>query len=94
MAANNRIISAGLVGSFIHLRQKNAIKHYLNMSIDHPNHIEIVIILAKWVDQSFRHFEPTHVEEKLQHWHKRETEYQSIHVLFMHFNELVSNHCD
>ena len=31
-----------------------------------PPYLEIIVVLPKWIDQGLCHFQPTHVEKKLQ----------------------------
>lgn len=39
------------------------------MPIDEPVELDVVVILAEWVDQHLGHFQPPHVETKLQQKH-------------------------
>jgi hypothetical protein len=38
---------------------------YLEISINQPVSFKVVIVFAKRIDQTFGHFQPSHVEEKL-----------------------------
>ena len=39
---------------------------YLQVPVNQPVHLEVIIIFTKWVYQSLRHLEPAHVEEELE----------------------------
>ena len=39
---------------------------HLEVPVDHPVHLEVIVVLAEGVDQRLRYLQPTHVEEELQ----------------------------
>ena len=51
----------------------------LNISINNEVCVEVIIILAKWVDESLGHFEPANIEDKLE----RTEDWEVVIVIFV-----------
>lgn len=66
----------------------------LQVSVDHPVHLEVIVIFTERIYQLFGHFQPSHVEEKLQHAEDGEIQVDAIIVALIFafvFDPLLSH---
>lgn len=45
--------------------QSDLVVTHLNVPIYQPIQLNVIVVLAKWIDKHFGHFQPAHVEHKL-----------------------------
>lgn len=63
---------------------------HLNVPVDEPVDLKVVVVLPKRVDQGLGHLEPAHVEEELQHGEDGDVEINVVlGVLLLRVEELA-----
>ena len=74
------------------MQQKCVTIGYLEVSVNKPVHIEVVIILSEGIDQHFCNLEPSHVKEELEEGEDWEIEVNFMTIIIFARVKKLSSH--
>ena len=64
---------------------------YLEMSVNKPIHIKVIIILSEGIDQHFSNLEPSHVKEELEGGKDWEVEVHLMTIIILAWVKIQSS---